>query len=106
MTDYKRYSTMVENYLAAEQNVRTSAQHQSREIITHYQTVDVGIKIPLIQTAITAFLLSVLVMAGSYVKRHSGLDRDVLRRRLVSWLQRRGFPSNIVYAVLRKVLEE
>ncbi len=47
-----------------------------------------------------------LEMARSYVKRHPGLDRDVLRRRLVSWLQRRGFPSNIVYAALRKVFEE
>ena len=66
MTDYRKYNTMAENYLAAEQNVRTSAQHQSREIITHYQTSTVAVRIPLIQCAITAVLLAVLVMIASY----------------------------------------
>jgi len=45
-------------------------------------------------------------MARSYISRHSGLEGDVLRRRLAAWLQRRGFPSNTVYAALRRTFEE
>ena len=66
MTDYKRYDTMAADYLSAQQNIQTSAQHQSREIITHYQTSTVAVRIPLIQCAITAVLLAILVMIASY----------------------------------------
>ena len=45
-------------------------------------------------------------MARLYSERHSGLERDVLRRRLVGWLQRRGFPSSAVYAALRRTFEQ
>ena len=50
----------------AEQAIRASAHHQSREIITHYETVTVGIKIPLLQSIITAFLLSLLICVSTY----------------------------------------
>ncbi|MBR9979363.1 MAG: RecX family transcriptional regulator [Bacteroidetes bacterium] len=42
-------------------------------------------------------------LADSYCRKHPGLDGIVLKRRLASFLQRKGFSASVVYPVIENV---
>jgi regulatory protein len=46
-----------------------------------------------------------LSLSQAKVERMKCLDKETVKRRLVGFLQRRGFPGEIVYEVIQKVLE-
>lgn len=45
-------------------------------------------------------------IASDYLKKNSGLDKKIIKRRLAGFLIRRGFSQESVLAVLREVLED
>jgi len=60
------YNTTEDEMIRAERAIRSSAHHEAREIVTHYESVTVGIKIPLAMSFITSALLSVLVVIACH----------------------------------------
>ena len=45
-------------------------------------------------------------MAEAYVRAHDRLEKEVLKRRLAGYLQRKGFSGSLVYQTIASVLEE